>query len=315
MARDLSKLTVGEIRARFVDSGRTVSPQLLKKLARDPRRGVEQLRTVLERRYRKQRDEKLRLDAMLNFERVLWKSGIQRIAGVDEAGMGPLAGPVVAAAVAFPPGTEPDAELAGVDDSKRLDAETRERLAGAIRQVAAAAVAVVEPREIDQVNIYQAGLLAMHRAVKALPEPPQHVLVDARPIPDLDCPQNQFDKGDGLNFSIAAASIIAKTHRDALMVELDRQYPGYGFASHKGYATPEHQEAIRRLGPCPIHRTSYTYIDELCGNYSERFYQLKSALDAADGSAALVALEAEVGAAELPEIEQRKLRQLINRRL
>jgi ribonuclease HII len=311
MARDLSKLTVGEIRARYLDSDRPVSPQLLKKLARDPRRGVKQLRAVLERRYRKERDETLRLDAMLNFERVLWKSGLRRVAGVDEAGMGPLAGPVVAAAVVFPPG----AEIDGVDDSKRLDAPRREELAVAIRQVAAVAVAVVEPREIDEVNIYQAGLLAMRRAVLALPEAPQHVLVDARPIPDLDMPQNQFDRGDGLNFSIAAASIIAKTHRDGLMVELDARYPGYGFAAHKGYATPEHQEAIRRLGPCAAHRTSYTYIDELCGNYSERFYQLKSALDAAADSTALVALEVEVGAAGLPEIEQRKLRQLINRRL
>lgn len=310
MARDLSQLTVGEIRARYLDSGRPVSAQLLKKLARDPRRGVKQLRSVLERRYRRDRDERLRLEAMLNFERVLWKSGIRRIAGVDEAGMGPLAGPVVAAAVVFPPG----AEIDGVDDSKRLDAARREELAAAIREVAAVAVAVVEPAEIDEVNIYQAGLLAMRRAVEALPEAPQHVLVDARPIPDLTIPQNQFDRGDGLNFSIAAASIIAKTARDALMLDLDQRHPGYGFAAHKGYATPEHQDAIRRLGPCPIHR-AYTYIDELCGKYSARFYQLKSALDAAADSAALVALEAEVGAAALPEVEQRKLRQLINRRL
>jgi ribonuclease HII len=212
------------------------------------------------------------LDAMLHFERVLWKAGIVHIAGVDEVGMGPLAGPVVAAAVVFPPGTEID----GIDDSKALDVETREQLDSVIREKAMGiGIGVVSVEDIDAINIYHAGIRAMKVAVSLLPLSPQHILVDSRTIPDLPQPQNSFDKGDGLNFSIAAASIVAKVYRDRLMTELDGQFPGYGFADHKGYATPAHQEAIRRMGPCSIHRKSFDYIRELCGEYSEVFYALK----------------------------------------
>src|SRR5690606_15705237 len=122
-------------------------------------------------------------------------------------------------------------------------------------------------------NVYHAALLAMRRAVEALPMRPDHLLVDARTIPDLDLPQNAFHKGDGIDYSIAAASIIAKTHRDELMEKLDAQYPGYGFARHKGYATADHQAAVRRLGPSPIHRRSFTFLRELRGEYSEHFYR------------------------------------------
>lgn len=209
---------------------------------------------------------------MLHFERVLWKAGVLHIAGVDEVGMGPLAGPVVAAAVVFPPGTEID----GIDDSKALDEESRRELDVRIRAAAAGiGIGVVSVDDIDRINIYRAGIRAMQLAVSLLPVPPQHVLVDSRTIPDLSQPQNSFDKGDGINFSIASASIVAKVFRDSLMTELDGAFPGYGFADHKGYATPAHQEAIRRLGPCPIHRKSFDYIRELCGEYSEVFYTLK----------------------------------------
>jgi len=315
MPRDLRQLSLGDLRRRFVDDGETPSPQLLNRLRRDPRSGARALYAALRRRQERAREERLRLAALLNFERVLWKSGVVRIAGVDEVGIGPLAGPVVAAAVVFPPGTE----IAGIDDSKRLDPGRREELAIEIRgRAAGIGIGRAEVEEIDEINVYQAGLLAMRRAVEALPQPPEHVLVDAREIPGLPMPQNPFDKGDGLNFSIAAASIVAKTHRDRLMNELDRDYPQYGFARHKGYGTADHQEAIRRHGPCPLHRGSFPVLRELCGEYSPRFYRLKARLDdaAAGGAAALTRFEVELATEwdDLGGEEQRKLRLLVGRR-
>jgi len=254
-------LSIDSIRAKLLSGDRPVSAQALNRLKRDPRRGARLLYEVLKRKYEKERDERLRLDSMLNFERVLWKSGRRAIAGVDEAGTGPLAGPVVAAAVVFSPGTE----IAGIDDSKQIDAETRSKLEAVIRRTAAGvAIGIADVGEIDDINIYQAALLAMRRAVEALPSVPDHLLIDARTIPGVSIPQNAFSKGDGINFSIAAASIIAKTYRDRLMEEMDQKYPGYGFMRHKGYGTPEHQEAIRRLGPSPVHRLSFGLIRELC---------------------------------------------------
>ncbi len=198
-----------------------------------------------------------KLSALLRRERELWSEGCLRVAGVDEAGVGPLAGPVVAAAVIFPPGTG----IRGVDDSKRLPPSRRERLAAEIREACAAhAVAVVEPGEIDRVNIYQATLFAMRRAVDALRLAPDWVLVDARRIPGIDVPQEAIVKGDARCHAIAAASILAKTVRDALMARYDAEFPGYGFADHKGYPTESHRDAIRRLGPCAIHRRSFTLL-------------------------------------------------------
>lgn len=198
-----------------------------------------------------------RLASLLAREAALWALGIDRVAGVDEAGVGPLAGPVVAAAVVFPPGTG----IPGVDDSKRIAPARREALAEAIRGAAAAwAVAAVGPDEIDRMNIYRATLEAMRRAVLSLGLAPQHVLVDARFIPGLDVPQDGIVGGDARCHAIAAASILAKTRRDALMARYDEEFPGYGFALHKGYPTAAHREAIRRLGPCTIHRRSFTLL-------------------------------------------------------
>lgn len=312
VGRDLSKLSVAEVRRILADRDVPLTPRLLSNLERDPRRGVRDLARSARRRFERERDERLRLDAMVNFERVLWRQGVTRIAGVDEAGTGPLAGPVVAAAVVFPP----DCVLEGIDDSKKLDAETRRERAEAIRKYAAVGVGTASVEEIDRLNVYHAARLAMRRAVEGLAEPPEHVLVDARTIPDLDLPQNPFPKGDGINYSIAAASIIAKTHRDALMEALDREHPGYELARHKGYATPDHQDAIRRLGPSPIHRRSFDYIRQLCGEYSERFYALQRALDEARGHDALNRFDDELDAAQdaLAEVERRKLRLLAQRR-
>jgi ribonuclease HII len=309
----LIELSIEEIRAQFIDGDLPLTAHSLNKLARDPRQGVRKMYELLKKRYEKERSERLRIQNMLNFERLLWKSGIRSIAGVDEVGMGPLAGPVVAAAVVFPAGTE----LAGIDDSKRLDAEQRLKTEAAIRQAATAiSIGTAEVSEIDNLNIYHAGLLAMRRAVEGLPSKPEHVLVDARTIPDLGIPQNAFNKGDGINFSIAAASIIAKTHRDRFMEELERQYPGYGFAQHKGYSTPEHQQAIRELGPCPVHRLSFAFIRELCGEFSGLFYSLKQQLQEVESSAALRSFETSLSECwpELAEREQRKLRLMLSRR-
>jgi ribonuclease HII len=313
VAVTLSKLSVEEIRERFARADQPVTPQILNKLKRDSRQGVRQIYEVLKKRHDRERTERLRLDAMLNFERVLWRSGVHSIAGVDEVGTGPLAGPVVAAAVVFAPHTE----LPGIDDSKKLDPEQRATAEETIRAAAAGiGVGVADVGEIDRLNIYQAALLAMRRAVEALPARPQHVLVDARSIPGVDIPQNCFNKGDGINFSIAAASIIAKTHRDRLMNELAHTYPQYGFERHKGYGTPEHQDAIRRLGPCAIHRMSFTFMREIRGEYSEVFYTMKDHLEGTRDHAVLMSLEEELAErrSELSEDEQRKLRLMLSRR-
>ena len=312
MARRLAQLSLKEIHSRYAGDGVAVSATVLRKLQRDPRTGARQLYKALSKRYEEQKKERNRLEAMLHFERLLWKAGIQYIAGVDEVGIGPLAGPVVAAAVVFPPGIEID----GIDDSKVLDEESRLRLDAEIREKAAAfAIGVVEVEEIDRLNIYHAGIRAMQLALSSLPVAPQHILVDSRTIPGFSQPQNSFDKGDGINFSIASASIIAKVYRDRLMTELDRTYPGYGFASHKGYATPVHQRAIRDLGPCPIHRRSFDYIRELCGQYCDLYYSLKQQGYTASTRAELSSWESAVKAAapNLSLNENKKLHLLASR--
>lgn len=307
------KISIEEIRRRFLKQGEPITAHVLSRLRRDSRQGAQQLYRSLNARFERERLERLRLDAMLNFERVLWKSGLRHIAGVDEVGVGPLAGPVVAAAVMFAPETE----IAGIDDSKRLDASTRARLAEEIRgRGASIGIGIASVNEIDHLNIYHAALLAMRRAVEALPTPPQHVLVDARTVPGITAPQNSFNKGDGINFSIAAASIITKTERDRMMEELDRRHPGYGFASHKGYGTAEHREALQRLGPTTSHRMSFPVIRELRGEYCALFYELRTRLDQTRTRPALVELEARLRAAEetLEKHEFGKLRLLISRR-
>lgn len=205
-------------------------------------------------------DNNERLERLLLPERKLWGQGIVRVAGVDEAGVGPLAGPVVVAAVVFPVGQG----LPGVDDSKKLTPKKRSALAIQIKEAAAAwNVVAVGPGEIDQINIYQATLLGMRRAVEGLALTPDFVLVDARAIPGIEIPQEAIIKGDAHCHAIAAASILAKTERDRQMAEYDEQYPGYGFARHKGYPTTAHRDAIRELGASPIHRHSFTLLPPL----------------------------------------------------
>ena len=183
-------------------------------------------------------------------ERKLMRSGVEYIVGIDEAGRGPLAGPVVAAAVVLDPKRIPK----GIDDSKRLTPERREELFEEICLTASFAVAFASPARIDRDNILRASLWALARAVHALPETPRHVFVDGRDPLDVPCDCDAVIGGDGLVVSIAAASIIAKVTRDRLMCALAQDCPGYGFESHKGYSVPEHLEALNRLGPTVHHR-------------------------------------------------------------
>lgn len=178
-----------------------------------------------------------------------------RIAGLDEVGRGPMFGPVVAAAVILPAGCR----LQGLTDSKKLSEKKRNALDIEIRANAIAwAIAAVDVETIDRINIRQASLLAMRLAVQQLALSPDYLLIDGIDTIDWPCPQQSVIKGDGTSFSIAAASVLAKVYRDTLIVELDRQYPGYGLASHKGYGVPAHMDALARLGPTPLHRKSFS---------------------------------------------------------
>jgi ribonuclease HII len=187
-------------------------------------------------------------------ERAARLNGHMLVAGVDEAGRGPLAGPVVAAAVLLPMGVE----IRGINDSKLLSAEQRESLAVSIRAVAIAiGVAEATHEEVDALNIAVAGRLALQRAVEALPLVPDYLLIDGFVVPELDLPQEAMIKGDRRSASIMAGGIIAKTTRDAQMRVAAELYPGYGFEEHFGYSTRKHAEALAELGPCPIHRRSF----------------------------------------------------------
>lgn len=200
-------------------------------------------------------------------EAVLWRQGLRFVAGVDEVGRGPLAGPVAAGAVILPPGVRPSGPyrwLTQVRDSKRLTPRAREELAAFIHQTAlGAAVAFVSHTAIDRMGIAEATRQAMLAAISQLPARPDHLLIDALRLPACSLNQTPIIAGDSISLSIACASIIAKVARDRLMVECHTIYPGYGFAAHKGYATPDHLYALHRLGPCPLHRRSFSPIREM----------------------------------------------------
>jgi len=192
--------------------------------------------------------------APYRYEARAWRSGVGRVAGIDEAGRGPLAGPVVAAAVIL----APDRRVASLADSKLLTPERREELFAVIHERAlAVGVGVVDHETIDRVNILEATRRAMAGALAALSVVPELVITDFVALPALPCPQRNLVAGDRRCASVAAASIVAKVTRDRLMLEADRRFPEYGFARHKGYATVEHLAALDRHGPCPIHRRSF----------------------------------------------------------
>lgn len=194
----------------------------------------------------------------LSFEQALWAAGVSRVAGIDEAGRGPLAGPVAAAVVILPPQADLPAQLAGIRDSKQMTPARRQAAVPRIQAAAlAAAVGFAEAIEIDALGILPATRLAAWRALQTLELPPEHLLLDYLFLPELNLPQTSLIKGDRRSLSIAAASVLAKTARDARLARLDQEYPGYGFARHKGYGTATHRAALLRLGPCPQHRRSF----------------------------------------------------------
>jgi ribonuclease HII len=260
-ASELRQMPVPELARMFLDEDRELPVGGLSTLRADPRAGARSIAERIDRRNHKAQAEGRRLTRLCAFETPLWEQGFELVGGCDEVGMAPLAGPVIAAAVILKRG----ARIIGVNDSKQLTREEREELEPQIRaQCIAVGIGRAEVHEIDSINIYQAGLLALRRAVLALDPQPQHLLIDARRL-DLPIPQQSIIKGDAKSITIGAASIVAKVHRDRLMSELDGQYPGYGFAAHKGYPTPEHLGALENLGACALHRRSFAPVAKKLG--------------------------------------------------
>jgi ribonuclease HII len=211
--------------------------------------------------------------ASYRFEGAAWRRGLVRVAGVDEAGRGPLAGPVVASAVVLRPGER----IGGVDDSKRLTPDERGRLFEEIRRRAmAVAVGIIDAETIDRINILEATRLGMRRALETLGIEPELVLTDWVPLAGLACPQRNLVNGDQRSATVAAASIVAKVTRDRIMEEADREFPQYGFGRHKGYATEQHRLALAQHGPCPLHRRRFHGVfaqGELFGWYQDEEYE------------------------------------------
>ncbi len=250
--------TIREIE-EWLAGGSGVSRAVLEELLRDPRAGVRQIALRHLRKLERMEREAARLERMWQTERTYWAKGYGAVAGLDEAGRGCLAGPVVAAAVILPE----DFDVSGLNDSKQLSPAEREELRGRIdREATAVGIGMADVEYIDAHNILQATYEAMRRAVSNLPAPPDALLVDALTVPGLAIPQQAIIKGDSLSHSIAAASIVAKTERDRWMEAVARRYPEYGFDRNKGYATPDHLAALDRWGPCPLHRRSFAPVRE-----------------------------------------------------
>ena len=253
---------LAQLRAAFASAGSDEALELLlKELEPDSRAGARQLADRARRTLATRAGERERLARLLALRDELAAAGARGIAGIDEVGVGPLAGPVIAAAVVLPK----DVHLEGLDDSKKVPKARRERLAEEIEAIAVGiGFGEVGPEEIDQRGIYQAALEAMRRSVASLGRvvPVDHLLVDARTVPGVVVPQTPIVKGDSKDASIAAASIVAKVRRDAQMAVLGARYPAYGFERHMGYGTAEHMAALERFGPCPIHRHSFAPVEE-----------------------------------------------------
>lgn len=248
----MNKKSIAQIKTEFEQADPVKRKALYEIYGPDERTGVRKLISGYQKKDEALRTERERLTAMQSYEKKY--SGCRLICGIDEAGRGPLAGPVVAGAVILPK----DCEILWLNDSKKLSPAKREALYDEIMEKAeAVGVGMASPARIDEINILQATYEAMREAVVSLNVTPDILLNDAVTIPDITIPQVPIIKGDAKSVSIAAASIIAKVTRDRLMVQYDEILPGYGFAQHKGYGSREHIEALRRLGPTPIHRQSF----------------------------------------------------------
>ncbi|MGE1063399.1 ribonuclease HII [Megasphaera paucivorans] len=256
---DISKVSVKDIK-KMLENEKIHIPTLLENMEKDSRDSVCKLRTSFLKRKLREEQERERLEAMFSFETFYYNQGIYHIAGIDEAGRGPVAGPVMVAAVILPPYWE----CPGLNDSKKVSPKKREILYDIIMKEAVAVSCIAKSEEnIDVHDIYHATQQGMYDAVDALKIQPQAVLIDAMPLPALTVSHRSIIKGDAKSASIAAASIIAKVTRDRLMNEYDKQYPQYGFSEHKGYLTQKHLEAIQQFGPCPIHRRSFEPIKSM----------------------------------------------------
>ena len=251
--------TIKEIKERLATIDDLDHP-LFEELILDGRAGVQAAISKRKRELQKQVDEDLRLEKMLAYEKELYTQGIHLIAGVDEVGRGPLAGPVVAAAVILPKACK----IPGLNDSKKIPKSKHKEIYEAVLQNAIAiGIGVKDNHVIDQVNIYEATKLAMMEAIGQLDPQPQHLLIDAMKL-DLPISQTSIIKGDANSLSIAAASIVAKVTRDQMMEEFDREYPGYDFAQNAGYGTAKHLAGLDKLGVTPIHRRSFEPIKSMC---------------------------------------------------
>lgn len=235
-------------------------PALVQAMQHDPRTSVQKLAQTYLKRLAKAEAERERLLHLYELETAYYNRDLYGVAGVDEAGRGPVAGPVMVAAVILPPYWE----CPGLNDSKKVRPEKRDELYDKIMDEAIAVCCVSKSEtEIDELNIYRAAQQGMYEALAGLQRPAEAVLSDAMPLPQLAVPHEAIVHGDAKSASIAAASIIAKVTRDRVMLDYDRQYPQYGFAEHKGYLTQRHLDAIREYGPCPIHRRSFEPIKSM----------------------------------------------------
>jgi len=261
--KDWSKVPLADLRQRLERARSSRARlRLARTLEADGRHGARALAQWAMRQEQARRKERTRVARLFAPTRRVRREGAHHVAGVDEVGVGPLAGPVVAAAVILPERIDFEA-FAGLDDSKLVTRSRREALARLIRERAVAVcVGEVAREEIDRLNIYRAALEAMRRAVVGLAVAPDHVLVDARSIPEIAAPQTAIAHGDAVDASIAAASIVAKVHRDAIMSRLELRFPGYDFGRNMGYGTRQHLEALRRLGPTPAHRRSFAPVSK-----------------------------------------------------
>ena len=251
--------TIKEVKERLAMIDELDHP-LFEELILDGRAGVQAAISKRKRELQKQVDEDLRLEKMLAYEKELYAQGIDLIAGVDEVGRGPLAGPVVAAAVILPKACK----IPGLNDSKKIPKSKHKEIYEAVlREAIAIGIGVKDNHVIDQVNIYEATKLAMMEAIGQLEPQPQHLLIDAMKL-DLPIPQTSIIKGDANSLSIAAASIVAKVTRDQMMEDFDREYPGYDFAQNAGYGTANHLAGLDKLGVTPIHRRSFEPVKSMC---------------------------------------------------
>ena len=256
--------TIKEIKELLATVKELDSPVFLE-LEKDTRSGVQKEISKRKKNIQAELDENLRLENMLTYEKALYKQGLTLIAGIDEVGRGPLAGPVVAAAVILPQGCK----IKGLNDSKKIPKKKHLEVFQAVQdQALSIGIGIIDNQVIDQVNIYEATKLAMKEAISQLSLQPQHLLIDAMKL-DLPISQTSIIKGDANSLSIAAASIIAKVTRDELMKDYDSQFPGYDFSANAGYGTAKHLEGLTKLGVTPIHRTSFEPVKSLVSGEKE----------------------------------------------